>query len=324
MLGAFGFQDCRSTAGLQWSNVAGLGSTAWGSGGALQTVMSIAWNGSVFCAVGEGAKCATSTDGVSWTYSSSLNTAWGSVTAYSVVWAGTKFVAVGASGKCATSTDGVTWTNQTGISSTGNGTANVYAIAWDGSSKLVTVGANGRVCQSTDGGITWAYNTNLATQWSNADGWGICWAGTYWCAIGANGKFATSSGASSWTNQTGLSATSWGTSIGNTVATNGLTQFNGLMVVAGGNNCIATSPDGYTWTYSLTTAGGITSIVWTGTNFVACGTGRVLYTSPDGVTWTQNSQFNQWPAGTTAESLVWNGTTLVCGGAGGNVAVSVN
>jgi hypothetical protein len=69
---------------------------------------SIAWNGTVFCAVGANGLCATSTDGMSWT----TRTMPDAIQYNCVTWSLGQFTAVasGPTNKAAKSTNGTTWT----------------------------------------------------------------------------------------------------------------------------------------------------------------------------------------------------------------------
>lgn len=99
----------------------------------------IAWNGSVLCAVQYSDRTvATSSDGITWTTNTNLNTALGGTgTIRTVVFDGSVFLAFGTSGIMATSPDGITWTARTSLSSSSWGTNNVGAAVWNGEQVLV-------------------------------------------------------------------------------------------------------------------------------------------------------------------------------------------
>ena len=100
----------------------------------------IAWNGTVFCAVGSGsAIAATSPDGITWTQRTlPVSAAW-----YAIAWNGTVFCAVASSSTiAATSPDGITWTqrvlpaNANWMSNTSNG--NIFCVVSSGSTNAAT------------------------------------------------------------------------------------------------------------------------------------------------------------------------------------------
>jgi len=65
----------------------------------------------------------------------------------------------------------------------------------------------------------------------------VTWAGTGFCAIGGNGRAATSPDGVTWTNRPGLTSTPWGTNYGYALA------WSGTKLVAGGaGGAAATSP----------------------------------------------------------------------------------
>lgn len=94
--------------------------------------------------------------------------------------------------------------------------------------------------------------------------------------------------------------------------------WNGTMWVAGGNgasNILAYSYDGITWnglgiisTGPSTTLGSCTSIVWTGTKWVAVDGGGQSATSTDGITWTG---FNGTNNGTYPAYIATNGSRII-------------
>lgn len=101
-------------------------------------------------------------------------------------------------------------------------------------------------------------------------------------AGGLNGKLAYSSDGKNWTNAT----SPFGSSTVHKIRYGG-----GVFVAGGANGKIAYSTDGKTWTKSTMPSGvvssaGITSIVWTGSRFVAlCGSSNTIYSTDKGKTW---------------------------------------
>jgi hypothetical protein len=142
----------------------------------------IAWNGSLWVAVGVGAvnTIATSTDGITWTGRGKTNFA---TAAYGVAWNGIRWVAVGAGTlstdhRIAHSADGLSWTGVT--TNTIFSTAG-YGVAWNGI-RWVAVGngSSHTIAYSVDG-ITWVGGAK--TIFSVA-GNKITWTGTHWIAGG--------------------------------------------------------------------------------------------------------------------------------------------
>jgi len=73
---------------------------------------------------------------------------------------------------------------------------------------------------------------------------------------------------------------------------------------------VAVLSKGVTWTARTSgTTAGLSSVVWTGTQFVAVGSSSTVLTSPDGITWTQRALGSSTPANLT--SVAWSGQTLV-------------
>lgn len=174
-----------STNGTTWTarNTAIFTTTAWG----------VAWNGSLFVAVGQGTNVfATSTDGITW----SARGATGITTAArGIVWATapgvtSQWVAVGnGTNSIATSTDGVTWvgrTTTTIFSTQGNRVAN------NGFATVATGTGTNSYAWSYDNGTTWTGGgiTAFGTQ-----GLGIAWNSNtgQWLGGASNAPFFLSS-----------------------------------------------------------------------------------------------------------------------------------
>ena len=173
---------------------------------------SVAWNGSVFCAVAgynaASSVCATSPDGITWTSRSMPSSqSW-----TSIAWNGSVFCAVAGGGQsyittgasvCATSPDGITWTSRNMPS-----TNTWNSVAWNGSVFCAVTNF-----QTNDGSTV---NTAAATSPD----------GTTWTArtlsSGGNGSFIV------WDSAAGLFIEGY----------------------SSGNVC--TSPDGTTWTTRAT------------------------------------------------------------------------
>ena len=210
----------------------------------------------LYAVVGDG-KCATSSDGITWTARTIP-----AGTYNALAWNRTRFVAVGSS-VSATSSDGVTWTARTVPTGIYN------ALAWNGS---VFVAIGNGVCATSSDGITWTART-IPTGDYNA----LAWNGSRFVAVG-NGKCATSSDGVSWTART--------------IPTGdyGAVMWNGSVFVAVGNSVCATSSDGMTWALRTIPAGGYGAVTWDGAQvlFVAVGD-SVSAVSSDGMSWTARS-----------------------------------
>lgn len=157
------------------------------------TALGVAWNGSLFVAVGQGTNCfATSTDGITW----SARGATGITTAArGVVWATAPgvtslWVAVGnGTNSIATSPDGITWTGRTTttiFSTQGNQVAN------NGFATVATGTGTNSYAWSYDNGQTW---TGGGTTSFGAVGQGIAWNSNtgQWLGGASNAPFFLSS-----------------------------------------------------------------------------------------------------------------------------------
>jgi len=254
----------------------------------------IAWNGTIWVAVGTGKSgkgpIAYSYDGSNnWTDTSSNVFTIGN----GIAWNGKIWVAVGSGsstrGSIAYSYDGITWTDV-------SGSYNILTIgrnvAWNG--KIwVAVGKGGThsIANSFDGinwvGVTSTFLPN--TNGANA----IAWNGTIWVAGGfppSGGKSIAYSydGSNNWTSGT---ATNFCTTSCKRVA------WNGYKWVAGGEggNQLATSSDGINWADFYSNFTECNGITWNETLWVAVGklqelisgvlTNRTIAYSTDGITW---------------------------------------
>jgi hypothetical protein len=212
-----------SSDGITWTAASG---SAYG-----QVLFDVAWNGSMFCAVGgkvpQGSwdmtnigekKFKTSTDGVNWTPGNdNLETAVGAKETLmtSIAWSPelSIFCTVGEGGECATSPDGTTWTNQPSLASawgndvsppfTGGQTPPVSynsggQVIWNSDANhFIAVGRDG-LCATSSDGVTWTNQPSLgAAVAGSSDKKGIMravvWDGTQYCAVGDYGYCATSS-----------------------------------------------------------------------------------------------------------------------------------
>jgi len=263
---------------------------------------------------GNGTKqLAYSTDGITWTASTSGNAVLTDI-CRAVAWNGTRWVAGGSgTNQLAYSTDGITWT----ASTSGNAvlTTACLAVAWNGTQWVAGGNGTNKLAYSTDG-ITWTASTSgngvFTTQC-----FAVAWNGTQWVAGGeGTNQLAYSTDGITWTASTSGNAVI--TASCNAVA------WNGTRWVAGGSgtNQLAYSIDGITWTAStsgnavLTTA--CYAVAWNGTRWVAGGVGtNQLAYSTDGITWTGSTSGNAVLTN-SCRAVAWNGTQWVAGGGGTN------
>lgn len=249
----------------------------------------------------ERTKLQSSTDFVTWTNQPGLESIWGSSLSLDlvdqIVSSGSKLVAVGQSytlygvswGAAATSTDGVTWTNQSGYhtaSLSGNATCTLLVYQ---SSKFIAAMGDAALLYSSDG-VTWSRSTGLQSLsgWGSSQQiYGFAWNGTTYCAVGNNGRCATSPDLITWTMRTQITSLPIGTgSLANVFWT------GSFFVVGSPSSRMATSTDGITWTevdslYSNSLWQGVKyqggarpSFATNGTNIVAIGQYGAAATSP--------------------------------------------
>ena len=238
---------------------------------------SVAWNGTVYCAVGSSQTAASSPDGVTWT-SRTLpsNQEW------HIAWNGTVFSALAHSNNvAATSPDCITWTSRTGPNDTPK--TNV----WNGSIFVATTDSNATFSYTSPDGITWTQQSfGQGGSWNT-----LAWSGKTFCSLkdGSNNT-ATSLNGTAWTFNTGVLPGGAGLFWESLVWGDG----PGLFVAANDAGTIITSPDCVTWT-SRTNPGsawGHTSpignaLTWNGKVFVILAkSGNVGAVSPDGLIWT--------------------------------------
>lgn len=335
------FRNLTKTAsGASWVSNTGLSSTAWGTS---RIPNAIAWNGSVFCTVGQTGGCATSPNGTTWTYRTGLSTAVSTTATWEgICWTGSTFVAVGTDGStgvCATSADGITWTSRP-INAAMTGPR---AVAANGSS-VVAVGFNGsspRIAYSTNSGASWTASTISSLNSSTGGFSSVTWNGSVWCAVGGGnlGVFsarATGNGANfTGDGSPGALKTAWtsATFSGNASAS-AITSAGSLLIAAGSVN--VTSPPGAQRAIAATSSDGGVSWTWqTGlfalyvipTDIVASPSAVVmtgnlwasLAAAGDAVTWVAPSP--QMPILSTA--IAWNGSIFCAVGSNGTCATSV-
>jgi photosystem II stability/assembly factor-like uncharacterized protein len=282
----------------------------------------LAYSGSLYVAASASedfqnvGKVETSTNGDVWTVAS---TGLGD-TPQSIVWNGSQFLAV-TNAQLATSTNanGSAWTvtnpflsdSMRGLAPSG---LNVVAVG----GSFTSSGFGPVIYLSTNSGATWSQQTLPSTTTARGLN-AVTYTGSQWVAVGDNGTIYTSLNGTTWLRRNVVAAA-------NTFFYS-VTQNSSLIVAVGiGYNSsgsssaeIWTSPTGIAWT-RRTVPGlyGVTSVVWTGSNFVAVTEGGTALTSPDGITWkTQDTGITQ-----ALKSIAWDGTQVLAVGTSGLVLSS--
>lgn len=165
-----------SSDGISWTSHAVPGGHA---------LLSVAWTGTQFVAVGYGGTVLTSPDGLTWTVRSSGTTQnLGCVAA-----AGTAIVAGGLNGTLISSPDGVTWTVRTSGT-----TAQITGLARS-STAFVAVLNSGGVLTSPNGAAWTAHPAPIGHRLAT-----VTWSGSQFVAVGDFGSIVTSPDGVSWTN----------------------------------------------------------------------------------------------------------------------------
>jgi hypothetical protein len=247
-----------STDSITWTQIA---FNAYG--GLTGNVFDVAYANGRWVAVGAGSIIASSTNGTSWTASTTK----GGITQGSAVAYGNGlWIVVGSGSAIATSTNGTAWTEvpvgQRG--SIGSGTAVAYgrngtgAGLWVVASNTFVTSPDGTnwtdiiydPVDFTTGGLISTYDIAYGID---ASGIGL------WVAVGEGSAIATSTDGSNWTAVTAQGGSLYGFNLGS-----GVKYGNGLWVVVGGANntpMILTSPNGINWTVATSTGGIGTAVV---------------------------------------------------------------
>jgi len=164
---------------------------------ATDNLHAVAWNGSLFVAVGgspddfTSATVLTSPDGATWTPRDPVSAR----CLFALVWNGAQWMAVGGSGAQLTSADGLTWK----LGNTGSGVAQ-RGLWWNGAT-FIAVGQFGTILTSADGDM-WADRSSVAVTGGH-DLFGIAGDGSQSVVVGAKGTLlgSTAIDASSWTRR---------------------------------------------------------------------------------------------------------------------------
>jgi hypothetical protein len=287
--------------GIAWT---GLGTTIFTSYG-----LEVAWNGSMWVAVGGGFNSiAYSYDGINWAgLGKSVLTGYG----HAIAWNGTMWVVPGAgSNTLAYSYDGINWTGLGATTFTEGG----YGVAWNGRIWIAVGGGTNSIAYSYDGILWVGLGTSILST-----GVGAAWNGVMWVAMGTNGIVYSYDGIN-WIGS------------GTTVFSGGRKlAWNGNMWLAGGSgvNSLAYSYNGINWIGLGNVLG--SSVVCMATAFnsarphqitfpasmmVATGSGtNTLAYSADGVSWTGSGL---GVFSTQGNGVASNGSMWVVTGSGTN------
>lgn len=223
----------------------------------------------------------------------------------------------------------VGYTQATAPTATSWGTGAIYAIT-KGIALLAVGASSGAIVGGS--AETWVRATNLATVWGSVQANAVCYGGGVYLVVGASGKAATSPNGKTWTNQTGLAATSW-----STTAANAVCYGNGVFVVIGDSGKCAKGvynpvTGAVTWTYtsSLATLWASSAgycLLFSNGAFWAFGAGGKMASSVDGITWTALVTGTSLPTAMASNAVraavVANGMFVVVGDSG-KVATSTD
>lgn len=263
-------KTAKSADGITWVEYTGLPDA--------YTWSSMAWNGSVLCALrgGGGRTTVVSADGITWTeYTTALpaNGNW-----VDIIWNGSLFVAIAKSASggssIATSTDGISWTTRSTTS------RNHQRLAWNGSRFAThTSGTPGYFYESADGIATWNARAITGTTLA-AEAFGASPASGPFISV-ARGSDAIRIMSNSFTMSTSVMPLSanW------QAMAYGAAQF--AVVAYGSSNAATVSADGTTTTLrALPVSANWRSVAYGDGRFVAVSeTVDTAVSLDDGVTW---------------------------------------
>jgi photosystem II stability/assembly factor-like uncharacterized protein len=241
------------------------------------TLLSIAWNGTVLVAVGTQGEIQTSFDGVGWTKQKSGTTK----NLRSISCSNNAFVAVGDSGTLFTSPDGIHWVQNDSIRLGNVVSAGDHFIAlvgsgtWTADNLILKVPTRG-VFSSKDG-TTWSKISSDSTKTFSS----VTWTGTQFVALAGNSQIGMSPDGITWT---------WH-SLSRTL---NIIRWTGEKLVgcnSNWSNYVASSIDGVSWTYdtiqgSFSSNFSLTDIAAHGDTIVAVDyAARIFESFDNGITW---------------------------------------
>lgn len=308
----------------------------------VDTLDSIATNGTVDVAVGRQGEVLTSSDGTHWARV---------VTGYealadnlvSVIWTGSRFYAIGDAGLVLSSTDGAHWSGQYPLPGNYIGTVQGFSTVSSGNGEVVLGDAPGLNLSSTNG-TTWKVEDRTLTAFYSY--YKLFWfAGNFYglsglfesspdglnlgqqvsipsgsvCDVTTNGSImvATDNGGHFYTTTDG---THWNgpgptTPVACFPFSNSRTQLQWTgkdFAWLVSNSTYYSSTDGLNWTPRQISNNYIfTQLIWDGSKYIGIGAFGLIATSPDGVNFTQVAGAGVAP--NQAESMAWTGSTYVIG-----------
>ena len=230
----------------------------------------VAWTGTKYVAVGEGGLVRASSDGISWDSGST-----GTATLRAVTWTGTQLVAGGDGGVIATSPDGKVWTTRvSGV------TGPISSVTWMGD-RLVAA-AGGVILFSTNG-TTWLMDT-VSINWVRS----VAYFGGTYIAVGSLYGFQSSHDIAPYDVSRVLvssNGSDWTSSGGPTIYFIGwkaLASSGPAIVVVGDAGNVLTFDDAAGWIPRGSIGKEeLTSVIWTGNQFVAVGKSGAVFTTAD-------------------------------------------
>lgn len=270
--------------------------------------VSVAWNGTVFCAVGAelgflggDGKIATSPNGITWTVRTGPAGTGGWT---KIRWNGTVFCAISYPGNVsATSTDGITWTPGTPptIFDPVVGSSLGYCLEWNGSvwCALSVSGFPNTTsgwATSTDG-LTWTVgsiginlpaNNGIGAVWA----W-LAWNGSFFCAVAGQQDTthisATSPDGQAWTEHDLPITTTWRSIAWNSAAN----FFCTIGEDTGSGAQVATSTDGVAWTSRTSPSlSAIDAVIFDGQYLLMTLNNHNSWLSADGITWVIGTDYS--------------------------------
>ena len=287
-------------------------------------IYSVVYGNNIFVAGGNPGRFAYSSNGTTWTNSTSSTGA--SYIVNSIAY-GSQFVAVGSFGRIDYSSAGTSWNN---VTTTTFGSSDINDVAYGGG-KYVAVGDDGKMAYSTSGS-SWA-SVDTSTFGESAI-YGITYAAGKFVAVGGSGKMAYSTDGTTWTavvdSKFGSTSTIYGITYGGSSGKE--------KIVAVGGSYIAYSTDGITWTSA--TSGyynsglfsrGLNRIAWGGNKFITVASAGVMLFSLDGINWakieggtgTGKTQFDT-DSLSTITGIVYGGGKFLAVGSKSNGLLSVS
>jgi len=259
-----------------------------------KSILSVAWSGSHYIAVGQAGTILMSHDGLTWTpILSGTNSC-----LERVRWTGSRFIAVGSGGTILTSGYGYSWTQRESGTNT-----NLMDLAIS-PGRYMTVGANG-VTLYSDNGKGWSPRRSTISDWL----YGIAVFNSSFIAVGYNGTVIVSHRNSSWinvnpiTNRHLLAVTASDTAI----------------YAAGYYGTIITSTNFRDWReVNSGTSHHLGSIVYYNNELFALGEQGTIISSLDGIHWEQRD----CPVNESLNDIAWSGRELVAVGDHGTILIS--